>query len=225
VAGFGSLGAVAIASFNLVGTPNDANTFAEAFFLDDLTITSLLEGLDGLPGTLYISYTLSGVVSSTGKGNAFAQVTDYSTGSCPPIAAPFCPIGTQSYSTTVSGTFAATPISFIFGETFPFGLQLGVIAGTDYPVSGGYHPNSILGTGTGDANFYDTVTISGLMVTDAVGNPVPGATFISESGTQYPVVPEPTSLTLLGAGLFVAVWRSRRPRPRSCSSHQHVPES
>lgn len=65
-------------------------------------------------------------------------------------------------------------------------------------------------TGTANADFGSTIALSEILITDADGNPIPGATITAESGNQYPLsplndapsqVPEPASLGLVGAGL------------------------
>lgn len=53
----------------------------------------------------------------------------------------------------------------------------------------------------GTADFSSTLTLVGIEVQDANGNVVPtGWTVTSASGTQYPTVPEPATLTVLGLG-------------------------
>lgn len=61
--------------------------------------------------------------------------------------------------------------------------------------------------GTATANFWNTGLLSGVVVTDAAGNPLPGYSFTADSGTLYPrtetlaPVPEPSSIALLASGL------------------------
>ncbi len=58
-------------------------------------------------------------------------------------------------------------------------------------------------------NFYNTAMVTSLTIVDANGRPVQGADILSESGTDYntlseptTVTPEPSSILLFGAGCF-----------------------
>ena len=66
-------------------------------------------------------------------------------------------------------------------------------------------------TVSGEANFSDTLTLAGIEIVDANGNPVSGVTVTSASGTSYDVVPEPTAVTclLLAAAVLLIVVRRR----------------
>lgn len=64
---------------------------------------------------------------------------------------------------------------------------------------------------TGTSNFSDTLTLAGIEIVDASGNPVSGVTVNSDSGMAYAMVPEPASVTFL---LLGAVWLLRRERRR-----------
>jgi hypothetical protein len=73
------------------------------------------------------------------------------------------------------------------------------------------------GTGSGTADFYNTMTLTGLLPKDANGNPVLDAQFSSGSGTQYSLngvkpVPEPGSLLLFGTGMAVMALAYKRRR-------------
>jgi hypothetical protein len=86
------------------------------------------------------------------------------------------------------------------------GTPVDLIAATSVPQ---------IGVGSGSADFYNTLLISGLLPRGQNGNLVL-AQFSSGSGTRYGVngvVPEPGSLFLLGSGLaMVARRRHRRAR-------------
>ena len=68
------------------------------------------------------------------------------------------------------------------------------------------------GIGSGSADFYNTFVLTGLDPQDLTGDHAVGATFSSESGTEYTidgVIPEPASGTFLLFGLAGMVIRKR----------------
>ena len=62
----------------------------------------------------------------------------------------------------------------------------------------------------GEANFSDTLTLAGIEIVDANGNPVSGVTVTAASGTMYSVVPEPATFAFLLPGAFWLICRQRR---------------
>ena len=76
--------------------------------------------------------------------------------------------------------------------------------------------NSVLNVppvGPAVANYSETARISSIEVLDQDGNVVPGVTVQSASGVVYPVVPEPASGVLTGAGVVaLVVLGARRQR-------------
>ena len=69
-------------------------------------------------------------------------------------------------------------------------------------------------TVSGMAQFSDTLTLAGIEVVDANGNPVSGVTINSASGTVYPMAaPEPGTYVLVAFPvllLFISRWRRRQ---------------
>lgn len=61
----------------------------------------------------------------------------------------------------------------------------------------------------GQANFGNTITMVGMSVIDANGDPLSGWTVGSGSGTIYPV-PEPATMTILGLAALAAIKRKRK---------------
>jgi hypothetical protein len=74
------------------------------------------------------------------------------------------------------------------------------------------------GQGSGAADFYNTLALTGLHPFDANGNPVSRVQFSSVSGTAYTLdgvantVPEPASLLLLSGGLLAIAFGARSKR-------------
>src|SRR5579863_5801893 len=108
---------------------------------------------------------------------------------------------------TKSGTYRfGAPFTFQFNDPFTivFTYQVGVsVNGTD-------GSKGIEGSAT--SNFSDTSTLTGALVTDASGNPVPNAIITSDAGIQFPLTPpvetatpEPASFSSTLAGMG-AIW-------------------
>ena len=62
----------------------------------------------------------------------------------------------------------------------------------------------------GTADVSNTATILGVAVFDPDMSPMPDATVFFQRGLAYPIVPEPSSLLLLGAGLLTGLRLARR---------------
>ena len=69
-------------------------------------------------------------------------------------------------------------------------------------------------TVSGEAAFSNTLTLADIEIVDANGNPVSGVTVTSASGTQYDLVPEPTTVAflLLAGGVVLFTVRRRAKR-------------
>jgi hypothetical protein len=219
-ASFGTLQAGASGSYDLSSASTRA-AFALAFATDQLTLTA--PGMAG-NGTLDISVLLDGVLQSTGGGGGagFAAVT---WGQNPDLFDPANQYHLLQFATSgphgpaPSDPIVLGPVDFVWGQPFYLSMILAVGAGT--PVSslldchgGDACLTPVSGTGSGTADFYNTMALTGLLPKDANGSPVLTAQFSSASGTPYTVdgvaAPEPGSLVLLCTGLAFALRRRRR---------------
>jgi hypothetical protein len=218
---YGSLGVESFTSFAISGSPESAYSDAIAYDRDNMTVSS--PAFNGSEGLLYLYYTLDGTIATSGAGTSVVQVAIDVTNSVTSVEQ----MTNTAYTSSTSGTFLApTAFTFTFGQPFELQICLGAATGTQITpavLSSSGHlttaecspggGSGLTGSGTGTASFFNTLTLSGITVTDSAGDPVSGVQFTSASGTQYGpdgVVPEPGSLLLLGSGLTVAVVLRRR---------------
>lgn len=223
ITNYGEFGVASSTSFDISGTAQRAYSFAIGDFGDDITISSPL--LNGSTGLLSVDYTLDGTITTSGAGSAVVQVAINLLNSGASVSQD----SITAYTSSVSGTFRApTAFTFTFGQPFSFYMCLGAATGQGIipavlPTSGhvstfdcapGFSGAST-GSGSGSAAFFNTLVLSGLTVTDGLGNLVNGEQFTSASGTQYGpdgVVPEPgtSTLAIVGLTLLVSVLFRRR---------------
>jgi hypothetical protein len=179
----GVLGASSSTTVNIVGSPAVASGYTEADFTEVMTVN--FAPLTGQTGKMLINFDLNGNITKSGIENPFALVYIF-----------VGPSLEQEYSTAFfnsnTGLFYV-PKTFTFTYGQPFGIELSLVAdsGTVTPAivssNGNWGINSTfaVGQGSGTASFFNTLVLSGLVVTDSSGNPVTGATFSSASGTRY----------------------------------------
>jgi hypothetical protein len=213
---FGSLGVKAQASYSLAGI-GGAESDATAIFIDTITISA--DALNGQQGYLNLAYSLDGSISKTDSGNAFVSFFVRG-GSSLTCGTPGTVCYGEQYFADIAGTFwLPEAIPFIYGDPFFLRLRLNGYAGTvTAPALGivGFDFGQT-GTGTGSVDFYNTVSLSRLIPTDLNGNEVIGASFTSESGTQYGIngvapIPEPATLLLLSSGFIMMGFSKLRKR-------------
>jgi hypothetical protein len=217
---FGKLQAGASGTYDL-SSQSTRDAFAFAGMTDQLTISA--PGMTG-SGTLDVSFLLEGQLD--GGAAMFAAVAwgqnpelfgDGNTGQ----AFQFATSGKHAVPLP-SAPLVVSAIPFEWGQ--PFYLQMVLAVGAGTPLSslldchgGDACLTPTTGTGSGTADFYHTMLLSGLDPRDANGDPVLNAEFSSGSGATYSLdgivaqpVPEPCSLLLLGTGMALAYMRRRR---------------
>jgi hypothetical protein len=214
-AAFGSLQATATASYDLTGSPSPAYRFigASAQSIDTFTPTSVSQ--NGLPGFLDMIFALSGTVTNvTGSANAGGLIfIEADVPLLPEFAQGFTSFASASQNLEVR-------VPIVYGQPLTLSLFLGAAVGTIGPCPDPQNCEAGVAfvpqndTGSGTANFFNSLVLTGLLPLDQSLALVTDAQFSSSaSGTQYTVngvVPEPGTLLLLGSGLAIGCLRLRR---------------
>jgi len=219
VAGFGILH-VATDLTNYSVTNGTVLSYGYVGFTDYLTISDPAK--TGQTGSLSLSYYIDGTVGHTGSSSAFLQVvTRVCSVTCPPSVpaadnyvtdfdpSALVPLTTYNETIAIPKTF-----SFIYGTPFELYFSMQATAGTITDAGDGGYGNPLsTGSGSGYANFANTLVLNGLQTGD------PFATYTSDSGTVYSaagVAPEPSTMLLCAFALALVAFVKRQ------SAHKQV---
>ena len=206
----GSLHASAYADYSRSPTATDSRVaYASSLNRELMTVNSAT--LQGQAGTLDVVFNLDGTIFGSGSATALAYVILQAGTETDPEA-----YGEQPFlfQTSFDGSVQLS-VPIIYGREFLLTTALGVFAGSVELCPAcllGVKGYAATGTGTGSAQFFNTLELAALIPT-ANNQFVSDATFGSGSGTQYGftgVVPEPGTFVLLGTGLALAAMRLRR---------------
>lgn len=208
-ADFGALSASVTGSYSLTSL-DTRFAFASATAIEHMTVNAA--GLDGTPGTLNVRFHLDGSASSSGSAMATALV-----GVQWGVNGPW---GLENELFNVYSGPANVNVTVPFTYGTPFYVFSYLLTYVGVPTLDLITFTEVDESGSGTANFFNTLTLTGLQANDASGNVVPYAQFSGASGTPYTsngvvgVVPEPATLGTLGLGLAAALARLRRIRSR-----------
>jgi hypothetical protein len=186
-----------------------------ATFNDEITVS--FAPFNGMRGSVHAFYMLDGLNEQTGSLSAGSYVSVV-------VASP-AEQTLQTYGYGYSGnvpvgSIGAGQYSFIFGQPFTISWSLGVQDGTAKisdgpPGTGSNTPYTTEAPGYARSMFGSTLRLTGLVIYDSAGNPVPDAVFTSTSGTQYTqagiasAVPEPATSVLFLAALGLLATAAR----------------
>jgi hypothetical protein len=201
---FGILHVSASSTFNV--TNGWALALGFVSFKDDITITSPTHA-NGTTGSLTVDYFIDGTNSTTNTGgnggNAFLQVSVEKRTTADVFVSGY----THDFNgSSVSGTFAATPITFTYGTAFELYVSMQATAGSIIDSGVGYTFPNVTGSGSGASNFFNTLVVNGLQTGD-------GDDTFSATGGAYTasgVVPEPGTFALVGLVIPAVLWGRRR---------------
>jgi hypothetical protein len=233
VADYGSLGVLAQIDVDYTVTPCDPSPYpfcgglnhrasASAGFVDTLTVSH--PTLGGSSAFIAFVWALSGSGSlTTIDPSGLSQVRTNLSLAGSFNGALFSHWGTgiqQNGTLTMAGDQFTTPyVSITLGSPFDIGFLLDTQANVDLAA-----PVGVPFTVDGIMAFDNTALLTGLLVTDALGNPLGDFLISATSERSYPYrpttqeppaqVPEPSSGLLLAAGMTLLLWRRRRQENR-----------
>jgi PEP-CTERM motif len=195
-AGYGVLHAsatVSVTGGSTSGNPNVASVAGLATFQDALTFFTTTTNVNGVADFMY---HINGSSTFSPGQSAGPQLDLVPVVNGVPETGQERTFGFDSHGN------AYVPMNIIFGSPVSFEVDFYALAQISNWVPGAF----------AEANYYDTLTLDGITVTDADGNPINNFWITSESGTHYGPngVPEPSALMLMGVGLAAMICLLRR---------------
>jgi hypothetical protein len=193
-AAFGHLEAFYKISGTSTGTPAagvGGNVFVS--YRDTITFQPMNPSLNGTAGTVTFTFGLSGTVSTTipaGTFSAFARLTVENQNAPFQTATPVNAFFAPPSSLTFDAPFTTTPMDIVWGVPVDFKTQ--ITLGTGVP-AGFVGPLLIV------LDFEGSLNLDSIEGLDESGGAV-AFSVSSESGTEYPGVPEPSEAVLLLVG-------------------------
>lgn len=235
-----SLAAFALGDPELLLTPdgNIGSGNASAMFEDYITVVPPEPGLDGSQGTARVRLQISGIVDADGGGSldsnthvTYSALVRFGSRNCPSlgigcsdaIAGTSRDLGSLGGGESYEGTllpvaFETDPLPFLFGQTFPLGVELGLTAGADAD------EEQLMAVAIAD--LANTVSWDGFVeVRNASGDVVEGYSIDSLTGIDWALpVPEPDGASLLAATVLTGLAARRRRGMQARPATEVVPE-
>jgi hypothetical protein len=150
---------------------------------DTLTITAAGYNFSGF---IDLTFSLSGALAATSGEGASSSAT-YEVHINYDMAPFYSRLGSDLGGDPLTD-FTADGKGFDFGQAFDLRVELGVYTGSAGDFDSG-----------ASASATDIeLTLTGIKISETEGGDAIAATIISDSGTSYPVIPEPTSIALIG---------------------------
>lgn len=192
---------------------------ARAEYFDQVTITGTT-----VPASLRFFVTIDGFAGQTNLDGRRASFGEFRAGryASAPVNGTAFGVPTLLFGPTRTAPTDGTPLQTFVDIPVTQGvnyLLFSLVAGALVGAPGGTMAGQSW-SGTAFANYFNTANITGARIVDAQGESIQGAYANFAGATNLNVVPEPSSIALLTAGLMaLGVAAARRRRLPSRSAH------